>query len=345
MSAAPLPWEEAAQQQQQKMPWDEAKEHVSSQPQVPTEEPSLLDKASAPTDPGAEEFDVKHPILGKPVRFLSSLGGSVIGAIPSAIHAFADEPTEQEKKQYGEDQVTGVKRIGLGLGRLMGGNSIPEAVEAYKNPATRPSLSGAVSVLPEALGQGAFAAGTGELLAHGPGVIRDMIPSETRAGKTFNRVMTRAGNIPVNVAAPGDVALETQRLAESGGSQPKVTRDFIKRTTDPNKPPLTYREARDFYSNASRLSADETNRLTPRMKRQVGQFTKSLGEANRGAAEQAGVASDYDQAMKEYRRARQLRDFADKTKEIAGHEATRGVMRGLGYGGGAYAAYRLLHNR
>jgi hypothetical protein len=142
-------------------------------------------------------------------------------------------------------------------------------------------------------------------------------PSRARAGETFAAVKESAGNIPIDVNAPGEVALRTQQLASSGGSMPKVVRDFIRRVTDPEAGPLTYSEARDFYSNATRLSADEFNRLTPVMKKQVGEFTSSLNDSITGAAAEAGKKAEYLDAMGEYAAASRWRNRAAMLGKVA----------------------------
>jgi hypothetical protein len=157
-------------------------------------------------------------------------------------------------------------------------------------------------------------------------VLAGKIPSAEKAGQAFEEVKSFAGRIPIDVAAPGNTALRIQKLAESGGSMPKVIRDFIRRATDPEKPPITYEEARDFYSNASRLSVDEMNRLTPVMKRQIGQFVRNLNESIEGAASDAGKLSKYKGAMKEYRQAKWLESKIQLAKEWA-------LKGALGYGG------------
>ena len=161
------------------------------------------------------------------------------------------------------------------------------------------------------------------------------IPSAERAGKSFEEVMGAAKSIPIDVAGPGNTALKIQKLAESGGTMPKIIRDFLRRATDPNKPPITYEEARDFYSNASRLSADELNRLTPVMKRAVGIFTRELNSSIEGAADEAGKLSQYKGAMGEYARAKRLENLARLAKEwafkgalgYAGYAAAKDVAR------------------
>lgn len=91
--------------------------------------PSLWDRVSAGYDPGAAEFDQKHPIAGKAVRYFSSIGGSLLGAPNAVYHAFADEPTDEERQRYADmerqqgeatgTETSGLKRIGLGLDRLI----------------------------------------------------------------------------------------------------------------------------------------------------------------------------------------------------------------------------------
>jgi hypothetical protein len=140
--------------------------------------------------------------------------------------------------------------------------------------------------------------------------VRSQIPSMARAGVRFQEVMGAAKNVPVNVSDPGNVALRIQQLAERGGSMPKVARDFLRRVTDPTKPSMTYEEARDFYHNISRLSADEFNRLTPVMKREVGNLRVALNRSIEGAAQQAGKLAEYRAAMAEYARRAHVEELA-----------------------------------
>jgi hypothetical protein len=170
--------------------------------------------------------------------------------------------------------------------------------------------------------------------AYGAEMAAGAIPTAAKAGAAFEDVMGAAKHIPIDVAGPGDTALRIQKLAESGGSMPKVIRDFLRRATDPEKPPITYAEARDFYSNASRLSADEMQRLTPVLKRQVAMFTKSLNESLEGATEEVGKLSKYKGAMKEYRQAKRLEDLWQTAKEWA----AKGALGAGGY----YAAKEVL---
>ena len=97
---------------------------------------------------------------------------------------------------------------------------------------------------------------------------------------------------------------------------PKVMKDFIKRTTDPNLGDLTHSEARQFLSNAGqRLSTDERMKLTPMATRYLSLFASSLDDAIRWTAEAAGVLDDYTNAVDEYRKAMKLNDAWEAVKE------------------------------
>jgi hypothetical protein len=155
--------------------WSDTKEGTPAQSQTAAqEEPSFLDKADANINkalaPNPKNYSslmrtnaIEVPkTLGREVY---STAKSALGVIPGIYHAFADEATPEEKAQnasfeqaHGEEpgaETSGFKRIGLGVQRMSG---IPAAIDAYKtyaNPATRPTLDQALSVAPEAIGQGA----------------------------------------------------------------------------------------------------------------------------------------------------------------------------------------------
>lgn len=165
------------------------------------------------------------------------------------------------------------------------------------------------------------------------------IPTTAKAGAKFQAVMGAAKNVAVDMAKPGDVALRISQLAERGGSMPKAVRDLLKRATDPAKGPITYQEARDFASNISRISADEFNRLTPVIKREMGDLRVSLNGAIAQAAEKAGKGAEYKSAMREYAHAMQIRDAMDSVLE----GAKKALPWATGVGAGTYAINKLYH--
>ena len=60
---------------------------------------------------------------------------------------------------------------------------------------------------------------------------------------------------------------------------------------------IRYEEAGGIYSNATRISAYEAGRLSPVMKRQEGEFTRTLNSAIEEAAEHSWKLDQYRQAM------------------------------------------------
>lgn len=160
------------------------------------------------------------------------------------------------------------------------------------------------------------------------------VPTRARAGQKFQQVMQAVGDKPVDIARTGDAALRISQLAERGGSMPKAIRDFLRRATDPSKGDITYKEARDFYSNISRLSADEAKRLTPVVRKELGDLRVALDQALAKTAASGGQERVYRAAMREYR-------IASRTRELAGQLAKWGAGA-VGAGAALKAGQALL---
>lgn len=163
------------------------------------------------------------------------------------------------------------------------------------------------------------------------------IPLASRATTKFENVMGAARNIPIDISGPGNVALNIQKLAEHGGTMPRAVTQFLRRVTDPEKGPLNYEDARLFASNISRLSADEFNRLTPVIAREVATMRVALNKAVADAAGKAGKGKEYAEAMTEYAQAMRIRKFYDRFVE----GAKRGLPWATGVGAGGYLAKKL----
>jgi hypothetical protein len=69
------------------------------------------------------------------------------------------------------------------------------------------------------------------------GGLAEAVPSFARASQAFDTAAKSANNVALDLSEVGDVALKTRQLAQSGGSMPKVVRDFITRGTDPKQGP------------------------------------------------------------------------------------------------------------
>lgn len=184
-------------------------------------------------------------------------------------------------------------------------------------------------------------------VGEGAAAVKAAVPSAARAGKLFEGVKAAAKAVPIDVSAPGDVALRIADLAQRGGGTnfgPAPVRQFIQWVTDPNKGPMTYDVAKDFASNISRLSAKDTMSIPPAMQREIHQLRVVLNKAVGDAAAKVGKGEDYARAMNEYAKAMRLRDAVDAAKEGAAKYLPKAAgALGLGAAGAiGYKAYKAL---
>jgi hypothetical protein len=173
------------------------------------------------------------------------------------------------------------------------------------------------------------------------------IPSLDKAKALFQQVDAAAGKVKVDVGPAQDVAFEAEKLAGAGNFLPKVFRDFIKETTNAKNPAMDFARAREFESSASRLSVDEALKVknTP-MAAKVKQFAQTLREVNNDAADQAGVSEQFDQAMRDYGRAKNFASKKEAAADLLKKQTLPALAKGLGIGAGgtvaSYAIWKLL---
>jgi len=243
---------------------------------------------------GAE--DVDQPTAGPTVVF----GADEIDAPPSApaaarppqpfaglgIETVSDE--DWDRMTPAERMQGLLKAAGVAVGQMLG---LPPAATttAVEHPVATLTTAALSRVVPSAV---------------------RAVPTRAKAGLKFQEVMGAVGDKPVDVAQAGNVGLRVMELAERGGTMPKVVRDLLRRATDPAKANITYREMRDFYSNVSRLSADEMKRLPPVVKQQIGNLRTAMNEALARTAASGGKEGVYRAAMREYKIASQVRDLS-----------------------------------
>ena len=150
------------------------------------------------------------------------------------------------------------------------------------------------------------------------------------------------GDEPVDVSDVGDIALDARDWWNARGTRVKQIADFLRRTTDPDQPDLTFSEARDFLSNAGRrLSAQESQQLVPQAKRYLAQFASSLDDAIQDVANDAGLGDQYRDAIDEYRGAMKLNNAWETTKQM-GAEMAKKAIQNAPWVGGAYAIARSI---
>ena len=151
---------------------------------------SWYQKATSPIDPGLDDFSAKHPVMGAAARGLSSIGAQVIGA-PESIATSIAHPIDTATNL--------VKGVGSSLA-------------AWTDPNT---WKGAASVLPEALGMGAFNAlsflAGGKVATSGPSAAKQVSKLTGAIGKTgetaenLRPVIEDLGETAKQVGAPKTV--------------------------------------------------------------------------------------------------------------------------------------------
>ena len=317
-------------------------------------------------------YVVRDPQTGKTVRLTGDSPPTeaeltemfaTLGASPSAA-----PPAAPPARSWGEtarDVATGVKDVAIGaakqiaedtssvvglipgvtsatnvIGNVIGGKAA-EAIhgpDAAGTPAVTPEQAAAsLGAANPAQRVGKVGAAIAELaipVTKGARAAKAVIPTRAKAGVKFQQVMKAAKNVPVNIDEAGNIALRIQELAERGATMPQAARKFLLRVTDPNKPPLTYGELRDFASNVSRLSALEMQKVG-KNKPMLAEIHKLRVALNKAAAEAAGTVGEratYESAMKEFARA-------SRTNETVRAAAKYG-LGALGVSAGA----RLLGN-
>lgn len=213
-------------------------------------------------------------------------------------------------------------------------NAGPAPAERYLDEVAQPTVSQGAGQALTALGAAGIAKVPGAV-----GQIADRIPSAERAGEAFQAVSKVVGKHTVAVT-PGlsDSLMQYQQLVDAGGSRSLAVSKLMNRLTSPNAAPLTYEEARLFQSNISRLSADEFQRLTPVMQRQVGQISSELNKAVQTTAADAGQLDKFQGAMQEYAAAKSLQAKMDVLKKY-GMKAAAYAARGGLAAAGAKAVY------
>ena len=160
-----------------------------------------------------------------------------------------------------------------------------------------------------------------------------LIPDAQHAGQAFQAVSKAVGDHPVEVT--NDLSTSLMRyiqLAENGNGRSPGVQKLFARLTSPDKGPLTFDDARDFYSALGRLTANEKMSLSPVMQRQVGQVWNDLGDAIGQTADRGGQLPKFQGAMQEYRSLMNWRGAKDAAWELAKKAAVASIP-------GAAAAY------
>lgn len=172
----------------------------------------------------------------------------------------------------------------------------------------------------------------------GAATLVDMVPNAGRASEMFNSVAATVGKHTVPITEDiGKAAFRVQQLADTGSQMPKVMKQFIQRASTSTTKPITYDEARLFYSNASRLARNEFDTLTPVMQRAVSMFTQSLGDGITQVAANAGKGEEFANAMSTYRNAKKIGRVGEAAKDVA----MKTIREAIPFGAAAYAGKKI----
>ena len=159
------------------------------------------------------------------------------------------------------------------------------------------------------------------------------IPSTEKAAKILGDVAEHANNVPVRMKNTWPALEEYLKYQHSGGAPSKVITDMLARMDDFNKGPMTYEDARRFYTNISRLSDQEMSTLNPNMRRLMGgvkeAFKKDIGDA----AGQVNQAANYYKGLKEYAKAAKLEKAAGEMWKWAIRLGGTAALGAAGYEG------------
>lgn len=243
----------------------------------------------------------------------------------------------------GNPEAVGDFMASLPLGLLRGTKGAAEVTQSGQQwQGTKDLVRGAVQaatipgafVAPE--GAEAASAGGGRVLT----AIRNLLPSTERAKQLFSSVAGDANQVPVSLDNASDSALQLMDWQQKTNLGPTLNK-FLNRITSPKLGPLTYEEARDYYSLLGNLSANEKMNLPPMVMHDVDGMLAGLKTDVGNAAAQVGRGADYNTAMSQYRRGAQLQDFKQAAKDAAIGPIIKGAAYGIGGTAAGGAAYKL----
>lgn len=232
-------------------------------------------------------------------------------------------PDEDWAKLSGGEKLRNMLQWG---GRALGGAVFgPAGVDAANNPKTTmataaigPATKVVKAVAPKAV----------ELVRRGAGI------SSERAAANMQAASQASQNVPVSVDKLTEPLVRAIELSETS-RLPRVVTRLVSRV---NAGPLNWRQAEDFVSTMSRLSANDFNSLTPQMQRQVIAIRDALRESMEEAAETVGKGDQYMSGVREYAKAARANKALDKARKTV----LPPLVQGAGLGAAGTLIYKLL---
>ena len=166
-------------------------------------------------------------------------------------------------------------------------------------------------------------------------IAKDVLPSTERAGQAFQDLKSAIGENPVEITDKlGDALSQMKEGIDTGLNAPSVVNKLVTRLADTEEGPLTYSEARQFYSNMGDLATSEKMAANAKMQRLIYQVQHALGESIANTAESAGQLNQYKGAMSEFAKAKGLQEVGSNAVDVAKKAAIPAL-----FGAGGMAAY------
>ena len=267
-----------------------AEQNSKAQPQTS----GFFKQLMSPYNTAAAEFGEKHPVLGIPVRTAAAAAGALAQTGPAIYHAFADAPTEEEKKKFGEEETQGLKRVGLGLHRLVV-DPVASAASDYASGKVTPKA--ALSVLPEAIGVGIGSQAASEIGARGLSKVGELRTTMKEGVQPFARKFTGVeGDLKKNVTQ----AAEKTAAAEEAHAE--ATDTAVQRQGLAKKLDETSMKAREHIGKVEASVAKEANAKFDAVRAKIGNpetEAKPLVDAVKSAEE--NILQGIPENIKEFR--------------------------------------------
>jgi len=129
------------------------------------------------------------------------------------------------------------------------------------------------------------------------------LPSTERAGQALGAVRGAIGKTPVELTPEAQqAASRAYELGQRGSRGVAAINKFMTRMTKPDAEPLTFGEARDWYSGM-KPSVIERLSTSGSIQKAVAEFKVALGDSIKNAAQREGMLKTYEDAMQEYHKA------------------------------------------
>lgn len=110
---------------------------------------------------------------------------------------------------------------------------------------------------------------------------------------------------------------DIKEAVDTGATLPSPINKFVTRIADLEQPPLTYSEARSFYSNIGDLAASDKMAMNDKGRRLLNQFRAALGDTIAATAENASKLHDYRTAMSTFAQGKKREEQLEIAKEFA----------------------------